>query len=352
MDNSISVLSLCTGGGGLELGLELALGDVRSVAYVEREGFACEVLVSAIDEGLLPAAPIFTDIKRFDGRGFRGKVDFITGGYPCQPFSVAGQRRGEDDPRHLWPDIARIVGEVQPHACFFENVSGHLLLGAERVIGELERMDYEVAVGLFTAAEVGASHKRERLFILGMADSEGGRQGAERPRDRQRQSEMQAGSGGGELADGERTRPQGEPALGCTGQDNGDAGRGDRTDISLFPPGPNDLDAWRRVLEADPSLEPALADSNDVGWRNRRNANHVGCQTESQGGSGNQSPEASRRGGAETDGQEALEPAICGVANGLASRVDRLRMLGNGVVPLQAAYAFCTLWDAIEGGAP
>ena len=87
-------------------------------------------------------------------------------GYPCQPFSVAGRRLGAADPRHLWPHVARIVGEVEPPFVFLENVAHHLRLGFPEVAGDLVGLGYRLAAGLFTAAEVGAPHRRERLFIL------------------------------------------------------------------------------------------------------------------------------------------------------------------------------------------
>ena len=119
----------------------------------------------------LDEALIWTDLKTFDGRAWRGKVDCITGGYPCQPFSVAGKKLAEKDPRHLWPEIKRLITEIEPPICFFENVGGHLRLGFEQVANDLSELGYKVKAGLFTAQEVGAPHKRERLFILAYRDS-------------------------------------------------------------------------------------------------------------------------------------------------------------------------------------
>ena len=115
------VLSLCSGVGGLDLGLKLAMPTSRTVAYMEIEAYACEILVKRMQEKILDPAPLWSDIKSFDGKPWRGKVDLITGGYPCQPFSVAGKKLGEKDPRHLWPHVRRIVSEVEPTLCFFEN---------------------------------------------------------------------------------------------------------------------------------------------------------------------------------------------------------------------------------------
>ncbi|WP_295049739.1 DNA cytosine methyltransferase, partial [uncultured Paracoccus sp.] len=126
---------------------------------------AAATLVARMEEASLDDAPLWDDVATFDGRPWRGAVDIVTAGYPCQPFSVAGKRRGADDPRHLWPHVARIIGEVEPPFVFLENVAHHLRLGFPEVASGLVGMDYRLAAGLFTAAEVGAPHKRKRLFI-------------------------------------------------------------------------------------------------------------------------------------------------------------------------------------------
>ncbi|MFC3118927.1 DNA cytosine methyltransferase [Jhaorihella thermophila] len=159
-------LSLCSGAGGLELGLHLALPGYRAVGYVERDAYAAAILVARMEDAALDCAPVWDDVATFDGRPWRNAVDIVTAGYPCQPFSVAGKRRGSDDPRHLWPHVARIIGEVVPPFVFLENVAHHLRLGFPEVASGLVGMGYRTAAGLFTAAEVGAPHKRERLFIL------------------------------------------------------------------------------------------------------------------------------------------------------------------------------------------
>ena len=184
-------LSTCTGYGGLEMGLRRVIPNLRTIAYVEIEAFAVANLVAKIEEGKLDAAPIWTDIKTFPGEQFHGKVDFLTSGFPCQPFSVAGKRAGAEDPRHLWPHISRIIEAVRPVCGFFENVPGHLTLGFPEVYRSLRDMGYKVEAGLFTAAEVGAPHKRQRLFILANRERT-------EPRLRIRQ-EPQAGLGGDRL---------------------------------------------------------------------------------------------------------------------------------------------------------
>lgn len=160
------VLSLCTGYGGLDKGLEMAVGGIQPVAYVEIEAFQCANLVAKMEKGLLAPAPVWTNLKTFPAEQFRGCVDIITGGYPCQPFSNAGQRKGKEDPRHLWPYIREIIRATRPICCFLENVEGHLSLGFREVQASLHRLGYAVEAGIFSASEICASHSRKRLFIL------------------------------------------------------------------------------------------------------------------------------------------------------------------------------------------
>lgn len=170
-----AILSLCSGMLGIERGLERALGPIRTVAYVEIEAFVCYNLVKQMQKGLLAPAPVWANLKTFHtvADKFCGKVDILTAGYPCQPFSLAGQRKGTDDPRHLFPHICRIIEAVKPVWCFFENVDDHLSLGYDEVYRSLHTLGYATEAGIFSARETGAPHERKRLFILArrMADS-------------------------------------------------------------------------------------------------------------------------------------------------------------------------------------
>ena len=182
----ITHLALCAGYDGIGLGLELAGIKPSFNIYVEIEAFACANLVSKIEEGKLGAGVVHTDVKRFPYRRFRGLVDILSAGFPCQPFSAAGQRQADSDPRHLWPHIRRGIEECQPSTVLLENVDGIVSarLGGDQwsdprgtpvllhVLRELERMGYRAEAGCFTASEVGAPHQRKRWFILGqLADS-------------------------------------------------------------------------------------------------------------------------------------------------------------------------------------
>lgn len=171
---TITHVSLCAGYGGIDLGLKRAIPNLRTIAFSEIEAFACANLVSKMEAGHLDAAPIWTDLKTFPWAEFHGKVDILSGGYPCQPFSAAGKRLGIEDPRHLWPFIADGIRLMQPRVCFFENVEGHISLGLRAVIEELGNLGYQTTWGIFSAAEVGAPHQRKRIFILAHRDGERG----------------------------------------------------------------------------------------------------------------------------------------------------------------------------------
>lgn len=195
---AIRSISVCSGAGGLDLGVHLALGELEPIVYIERDIGAARILASRIKDGSVPPAHIWSDLTTFDARQLRGKVDIIFGGLPCQPFSVAGKRLGDADERFIWPDFLRIVGECRASVVFLENVPPFVMGGHFRSVGEeLSRMGYTIEDPLFlTASDVGAPHKRERVFILAYRTSGGLRM--------LRESSRRAGFiGGGQLGNGE-----------------------------------------------------------------------------------------------------------------------------------------------------
>lgn len=388
--SAFKVMSLCSGGGGLDLGLALACENAVTVCYLEIEVYAAQVLAERMEEKALDEAPVFTDCRSFDGRPWRGKVDCITAGYPCQPFSVAGKRRGEEDPRHLWPEVRRLVCEVWPEWAYFENVTGHLRLGFDRVLCDLAEIGYNVEWTTLQAAEVGASHRRDRLFILAHTQELHGRPGGQRIKgqkglgrwrpagkgtelaNRDKSGREMFGGGlpenpnpsrghdpdgccceEGELADTQNGRlssgssegnkqvtpEDGKCELGNTNVKGSQAWcepqRESPHQLPAWPPGPQDKDAWAEIISQWPGLAPALDDSR--GRAMRVNSNDLRPADRKI----NKTSDPGER----QHGKKKTQPVIRGMAHGLANRVDRLRMLGNGVVPVQAALAFIHLYN-------
>jgi DNA-cytosine methyltransferase len=184
---NLSHISLCFGYGGIDLGLHNIFGDrLRLAAVCEIEAFALENALSKMEAGLIPAAPIWTDLRTFPWEEFQD-VSLVSGGFPCQPFSAAGKREGDQDPRHLFPFIVDGIKRCRPRFVFLENVEGILSskLAGEgwadpagtpvllHVLRELERVGYKATAGIFSASEVGAPHQRKRIFILAYRKEQG-----------------------------------------------------------------------------------------------------------------------------------------------------------------------------------
>ncbi|QCO55559.1 DNA cytosine methyltransferase [Pseudorhodobacter turbinis] len=348
-------LSLCAGGGGLDLGLMLAEPGYHTRAFVEWEDWPRAVLIAAQRAGYFAPAPIWDDLRSFDARPFRGAFDIVLAGYPCQPFSAAGKRGGADDPRHLWPDVARVIRECVPEWVFLENVPGHVSLGLEAVLRELWAMGYTPAAGLFSAAEVGAPHQRLRIFILAHTDEPASRNRQLQPGREQRLYPQGGGTGAGhhQLVNtrGDRRREgwagpelwlRRDATAARTSGPMADSGRAELEGIErsqhhsgrwqvpdgypalsrgagLHPPGSGDHAGWAAVLPSRPDLAPALGFNDCIAWAGRL-ATHP-----------------------EGPGTAAAEPALRRMADGLAHRARTLRLLGNGVHPLAAAHAWRSL---------
>ena len=162
-------LSLFSGAGGGLLASKL-LGW-RTIGYVEWEDYPQRVIEQRIKDGHLDDAPIYGDVRTFvsEGyaRGYRGVAQIVTGGFPCQPFSVAGKGLAEDDQRNMWPATLDVINEVRPQFALLENVPG--LLAHEytrRIFGDLVESGYDIRWRVLSAAEMGAPHKRDRLWIV------------------------------------------------------------------------------------------------------------------------------------------------------------------------------------------
>ena len=349
----LTVGSLFSGIGGLDLGLERAGMVVKWQSEIDP--YACKVLNKH-----WPDVPNLGDIKTINWKETE-RVDVICGGYPCQPFSTAGKRRGQEDPRHLWPWVRDAISELRPRYAILENVRGHLSMGGLSVISELTALGYSCEWRVISAASVGANHKRDRIIIVAYAE---GKLGYGEPdyRGNSEQSEtatqFRNGSGAQNVADtdgdispdgGQRTAIQGENS--SWGNDRS-RGRGDTRQIGMGGPG-----------QAANGLADTDGERLERGGRFQgRKAEHVRLNIFGASGGrpqGTEIPDADawqdgwRVGGVqqgtglvfggENIGRRAAEyagwewwlaePDVGRVAYGVPSRVDRLKGLGNAVVP-------------------
>lgn len=363
------VVELCAGAGGLGLGIELAVLGARGIAYVEREAYAAALLVARMEAGDLAPAPIWSDLATFDARPWRGRVHCVASGDPCQGNSVAGKRLGATDDRFLIDQVVRVVAECRPLRLFRENVPGNAAGQLAALVPPLEGLGYRVECGLFSSSETGASHGRKRLFVMADRDDAvwpdeqepvGRRGGAtctrracgklahtERQHDGTRSDEPGFPIGG--RADGQprrsgralddaqcsERRSHGKPC-GCSRPNDGDGGRHQGT-------------AWAGASGED------MADARHARLQGRELGGP--CDDERHGPGTHGSATELRRAwlplGAPGPGDPRwpailaaapeLEPALCRVAHAVADRVDRLRLLGNGVDPVAAGYAYLSL---------
>jgi len=158
-------LALFAGAGGGILGGHL-LGW-RTVCAVEWEAYPASVLLARQNDGLLPPFPVWDDVQTFDGKPWRGIVDVISGGFPCQDISISGGGAGIDGARSgMWKEMARIIGEVRPKFVFVENSPMLTSRGLGTVLADLSQMGFDAEWGVLSAADVGANHKRERIWII------------------------------------------------------------------------------------------------------------------------------------------------------------------------------------------
>ena len=336
-----NIIELCAGYGGISMGIKRVIPDIKVKAFCEIDAYAVANLVQKIEKGEMDEAPIWTDLKTFPGKDFYGKIHGIIGGYPCQPFSAAGQRRGEQDERHLFPYILKIIQAVEPLWVFFENVEGHISLGYGEVYRSLRDLGYSVEAGIFSASECGAPHRRKRLFILGYSNGKGLERAARKSL--QRDSNGLASDGRKELAESQNSR-------------------------------------FRRGIHRNTVNENGLPEPSEKQQSNVRGETKGCSRTHRKKLADTQSERSSGlfRGSFKTSqsrpfnlcynegyparpGQEQFEweePRTIKSGMGRTNdgttekldphRIDRIRMLGNGVVPDTAELAFRTLIEMIN----
>jgi DNA (cytosine-5)-methyltransferase 1 len=385
VDSTQNIISFCTGYGGIELGIKRAGVDVRTVCNVEIEAFVQANILAKIEEGRMDNAPIYSDLKTFPARIFRGKIHGVIGGYPCQPFSSAGKRKGEKDPRHLWPYIREHVRAVRPVWCFFENVRGHTTMGLWRVLSDLEEDGYRTEWGLFSAEETGAPHQRIRMFILAYRE-------CERHRGRDTSGSRGVDTEGCDSSEEEQASHDircetsgcgGEPRetkLGDTKHDGSPTTQDGRSTCEEQEKGrmqelkggcKQSQDELAHTASREPRQSQARNGGQDIGGGSEEElGNPFGrrfeqceseCEKEDFVSKRGQPTRWPARPGEEqyeweeprvTETQSELGGAVDGSACGvdsIANRVDRLRLLGNGVLPQTAELAWKSLWRKING---
>tara|TARA_R110002020_G_scaffold167780_7_gene356290 strand:- start:1960 stop:2913 length:954 start_codon:yes stop_codon:yes gene_type:complete len=211
-----TLLSVCSGIGGLDIACERQL-KTEPLGYIEQNAYAQAVLMARMEDKTLGAAPIFSDLRAFDGRPLHGLVDWLVGGIPCQPHSLAGQQRRHTDQRDLVDEFLRLVGEMEPEICFVENVRGFIAGdGLGRLLGGLADFGFDAEWETLSASwACGAPHKRERVFVLAYRNNE-------------RCRTLRRANGWGNVgnANGSRLQRRGRPL----------AGRPD--ELPAWPPGP------------------------------------------------------------------------------------------------------------------
>jgi DNA (cytosine-5)-methyltransferase 1 len=311
---TLTVGSLFSGIGGLDLGLERAGMEV--IWQSEIDPYGCRVL-----ERHWPEVVNHGNIKDINWRDVV-RPDVICGGYPCQPFSTAGKRQGTDDPRHLWPWVREAISELRPRYAILENVRGHITLGLSTVLGQLAAIGYDAEWQIVSANSVGAPHRRERVIIVAYPNGR-------RLEECQSESEPTTGSS---LSSEQCTDSIGQLANTSSvrrvfGQSQVFTADRWRYALNLIGSGSADVadtddsrsgTSGRRVVSSENSMEKTLKE-----WRSRSFYGISGFSADV----------------ADTDGIGGswqwwqIEPDVGRVAHGVPSRVDRLRGLGNAVVP-------------------
>lgn len=305
-------LSLFSGIGGLDLAAEWA--GFATVGQCEFADYQTKVL-----EKHWPDVPRWRDIRTLTKESFYERtgqrtVDVISGGFPCQPFSVAGKQKGKNDDRYLWPEMLRVIRELRPRCVVGENVPGILKIAAGQVVKDLERAGYHVVVFNFEAAAVGAWHRRARVFFVGIADVAD--------------------------TDGRTMRHDCGDERKTTRKEHASRGTGTDPERAMADAACERIQRHAAICTAKPAERSGQMQSDaESGSEAVYDTMCSGCAGDARWG---QSQELA-------DGRcWAAEPDVGRVANGIPSRVDRVKCLGNAVVPQQAYPIFKALAEELQ----
>ena len=353
---AIKHLDFCSGIGGWAIAFR-ELG-INTIAFCEIDKYPRQVL-----QKNFPNIPIFDDLKELTYEDIKERtgvdgIDILTCSYPCQPFSVAGKQKGEEDPRHLWPDTFRLVQECRPTWFVGENVSGHIKLGLDTVLQDLASEGYDTRTFIIPASSVGAWHKRERLWVIGykaVSDTDNSRDRASRHKADQeqpqtdqgwqKQSQLEFGGHSENVSDTESLRLRGRSGQECRSpqwqflqeeQEGREVWR--EVEGRSTPYGedvPNTSSEGLQGLNAKPSInESQLGQSTDYDDATRTVSDTSSGRLEEHGYS--KTEDAFQFTAQENWWQTQSE--LCGVPDGISyeldkSRVGRIKGLGNAIVP-------------------
>ena len=339
-------LDLFSGIGGFSLGFE-ATQRIKTVAFCEIDSFCTKVLNKN-----WPTVPVYNDIKELTYEKLKANrlipIDILTGGYPCQPFSVAGLKKGEKDPRHLWPEYFRLIKECRPTWVIGENVSGHIKLGLDTVHQDLESEGYTFRTFSISAASIGANHQRERIWTVAYSqrncdfNKEQRGDGEEKKISREHRKD-----------DSTTRQSSGTSTVWKTGNEHAnveDARR--RSWGEQFTRNKESL--GRGTFE-----KTERSTNTDTTSRSSEGATPV-ANTSSIKSNGRENIDAkkSRKGQGEFRGKSCheepnrnwwhTEPDVGRVADGIPDRTHRLKALGNSVVPQIPYYIATTILEVID----
>ena len=303
-------VDLCSGIGGFALGFEWARLS-SPILFCDTDDWCRRVLRKHWSD-----VPIAEDVKELanDPERLVPDCSILTAGYPCQPFSVAGKQRGAEDDRHIWPEIRTIVEAKRPDWCVFENVYGHIKLGLDEVLSDLEAIGYSTRPFVVPACAVNAPHKRNRVWIVGNAQHDGSSStaiGGEHKEDARGASKGKKAS-----KQSARTGERGNTSnVADTDSDDGRHGSGSKSQ-----------EREARVEHGRGGKRQSIGRTDeDVAYAN-------GAGSQGQRGK-HRLPEDQREEQASWTRWWQFEPPVGRVVDGLPRRVDRIRGLGNAIVP-------------------
>ena len=330
-------LDLFSGIGGFSLGLE-ATGEFETVAFCDYSKFPQQVLRKH-----WPLVPIYEDVKELNSEKLKSnginKIDIITGGYPCQPFSVAGKQKGEQDPRHVWPEMFRLIKELKPTWVIGENVSGHIKLGLDTVLENLESEGYSTRTFSISASSIGANHKRERVWIIAnknVEDSRSRSRGFQSTRD---QEGIRSGTFE-ETKWSSDTDTTSRPSEGTETMADTESISSHERKFKLNTKKSKEERFSRSKIRGE---SVNVADTESI-FRNEHEINTGNGKSPSQEIFGN------RDGISNGSSWWEVEPNVGRVADGLPDTMDRLKAIGNSLVPQIPYYIALSILEADRNG--